>query len=109
MTGRKIYKLSNNMITACTEEEIQQDIALEHISLDLEEFMPHEDFIKVFRLARLLEPVKDLFDDVKVQVGIAYCSHLGYEMTDKEYTSAIKVWSERFEDVDDDELDGWVD
>ena len=77
-------------------------------SEDFEVLIPHEDFVKIFRLARLLNTLDQYnFADIEVIVG-AYTKHLGYDLDNKELWDGILVWAERFDDIDDEDIEEWL-
>lgn len=77
-------------------------------SEDFEVLIPHEDFVKIFRLARLLNTL-DQYDATAIEVIVgAYTKHLGYDLTDKELWDGILVWAERLDDSDDEDIEDWL-
>lgn len=75
---------------------------------DLEVIIPHEDFTKIFRLARMINSIDQYtYQDVEV-ITLAYCNQLGYELTENELWNGILVWVERFEDADDEDIEPWI-
>lgn len=75
---------------------------------DFDVLIPHEDFIKIFRLARLLNTL-DQYDYNAIQVIVgAYCKHLGYELDSKDLWDGILVWVERLDDADDEDIEDWL-
>lgn len=109
----KLYKHNCNITFVPGRDE---DQALERYNMnednttseDFEVVIPHEDFVKIFRLARLLNTL-DQYDYRAIEVIVdAYCKHLGYTLTNKDLWDGILVWAERFDDVDDEDIEEWL-
>jgi len=77
-------------------------------SNDFVVLIPHEDFIKIFRLARTLNSI-DQYTAENVQALVeAYAKQLGYNLSQSDLWHGILKWSERFMDVDDEEIEEWL-
>lgn len=109
---RYTHKTSVVPATNCEGAMERYDINMQAVSpieaKDFEVIIEHEDFIKIFRLARLLTSI-DQYDATDVQtLTSAYVNHLGYNLTEDELWDGILVWAERFDDVDDEEIEDWI-
>ena len=109
----KLYKHNSN-ITVVPGRNTDQ--ALDRYNMhednttseDFEVLIPHEDFVKIFRLARLLNTL-DQYDYKDTEVIVeTYTKHLGYDLTNKELWDGILVWAERFDDADDEDIEDWL-
>lgn len=70
--------------------------------------VPHEDFIKIFRLARTLYAI-DQYTAENVQALVeAYTKQLGYELSESDLWHGILKWAERFTDMDDEDIEDWI-
>lgn len=85
--------------------EIDEDVPDEK---DFVVLIPHEDFIKIFRLARTLNSI-DQYTVENVQALVeAYAKQLGYNLSQSDLWHGILKWAERFMDVDDEEIEEWL-
>ena len=86
--------------------EIDSNIAMN--KSDFEVLICHEDFVKLFRLARTLSNI-DQYDcnDIEALVD-AYAKKLGYSLTPSELWHGILKWVERFSDTDDEDIEDWL-
>lgn len=109
----KLYKHNYNISVVPAGDKVQ---ALDRYQMnednttseDFEVLIPHEDFVKIFRLARLLNTLDQYnCNDIEAIVG-AYTKHLGYELSDKELWDGILVWAERLDDADDEDIEEWL-
>lgn len=112
----KLYKFNYPfVIPARTEEEardkLMDKLRNEDITIDPDRLncvIGHEDFIKIFRLVRLLNSMEQYeFEHIKAIVG-AYTKSLGYYLTDDELWEGILIWGERFDDTDDEDIEDWI-
>lgn len=88
-----------DMATECHEELCEQDF---------EVVIDHVDFIKIFRLARMLDSIEQ-YDCKDIEVIVhAYVKRLGYELTVQELHDGILNWVERLSDLDDEEVEEWI-
>lgn len=70
--------------------------------------IPHEDFIKIFRLARTLNAI-DQYTAENVQALVeAYAKQLGYSLSESDLWHGILKWVERFTDIDDEDIEDWL-
>jgi hypothetical protein len=70
--------------------------------------IPHEDFIKIFRLARTLNSI-DQYTAENVRALVeAYAKQLGYQLSPSDLWCGILKWAERFSDVDDEDIEEWM-
>lgn len=70
--------------------------------------VPHEDFIKIFRLARTLNAI-DQYTAENVQALVeAYAKQLGYNLSQSDLWHGILKWAERFTDMDDEDIEDWL-
>lgn len=77
-------------------------------SNDFVVLIPHEDFIKIFRLARTLNSIDQYTaEDVQTLVE-AYAKQLGYNLSQSDLWHGILKWSERFMEVSDEEIEDWL-
>lgn len=75
---------------------------------DFTVLVPHEDFIKMFRLSRTLYSI-DQYTAENVQALVeAYAKQLGYQLSPSDLWHGILKWAERFMDVDDEEIEEWL-
>lgn len=75
---------------------------------DFTVLVPHEDFIKIFRLARTLNSI-DQYTAENVEALVeAYAKQLGYQLSPHDLWHGILKWAERFMDVDDEEIEEWL-
>lgn len=109
----KLYKHNCNIRVVPGKDEEQ---ALDRYQMnednttseDFEVLIPHEDFVKIFRLARLLNTLDQYnYGDIEVIVS-AYTKHLGYDLDSNELWDGILVWAERFDDTDDEDIEEWL-
>ena len=77
-------------------------------SNDFVVLIPHEDFIKIFRLARTLNSI-DQYTAENVQALVeAYAKQLGYNLSQSDLWHGILKWAERFLEGDDEEVEDWL-
>ena len=75
---------------------------------DFEVIIEHEDFVRIFRFARMLSTTDQYnWSDVETLTA-SYVEHLGYQLSKEELREGILVWVERFDDVDDEEIEDWI-
>lgn len=75
---------------------------------DFEVIIEHEDFVRIFRFARMLSTADQYnWSDVETLTA-SYVEHLGYQLSKEELWEGILVWVERFDDVDDEEIEDWI-
>lgn len=75
---------------------------------DFSVLVPHEDFIKIFRLARTLYEIEQYTaEDVEVLVE-AYSKNLGYNLSKSDLWYGILLWAERLMDMDDEDIEDWL-
>lgn len=75
---------------------------------DFTVLVPHEDFIKMFRLSRTLYSI-DQYTAENVEALVeAYAKQLGYQLSPSDLWHGILKWAERFMDVDDEEIEEWL-
>lgn len=87
-----------------TELEIAKDVCKE----DFNVLIPHEDYIKAFRLARTLYARTQYnVDDVEVLVD-AYVRKLGYSLSPSDLWHGILKWAERLTEMADEDIDLWI-
>jgi hypothetical protein len=111
----KLYKLSViSSFPGRTEEEAKERFA-EHlgvsnidVELTVEEVVPHENFIQIFRLARYLDSVDQYTYEQKIAIVKAYAGSLGYNLTDDQVGEGIITWAERLSDMDDEDIEEWL-
>ena len=73
-----------------------------------EVIIEHNDFVKIFRLARLLNRIEHFsFEDIEIIVS-EYVKRLGYSLSSAELWHGILCWAERFDDVDDEDIEDWI-
>ena len=75
---------------------------------DFELVVPHEDFIRLFRLARTLVDNDQYTSDNISSILLGYALSLGYNLTLEEVIEGIVVWAERFIDMDDEDIEDWI-
>ena len=70
--------------------------------------VPHEDFIKIYRLARTLNAI-DQYTAENVQALVeAYAKQLGYNLSQSDLWHGVLKWAERFTDMDDEDIEDWL-
>jgi len=77
-------------------------------SLTVHEIVPHEDFIKLFRLGRILDKIDQFSTFETISLVTEYAKLLGYILTVDEVSEGIIAWCERLEDIPDEELEDWL-
>lgn len=75
---------------------------------DLEVIIPHEDFIKIFRLARMLNSIDQYTYENVETITLTYAKQLGYDLSSTDLWNGILVWVERFEDANDEDIECWI-
>lgn len=75
---------------------------------DFTVLIPHEDFIKIFRLARTLNSIDQYTAEIVEALVEAYAKQLGYQLSPYDLWHGILKWAERFMDVDDEEIEEWL-
>lgn len=75
---------------------------------DFELLVPHEDFIKLFRLARTLDQQPQYTAEDIIALVDAYAKKLGYTLTESDIWHGIVKWSERLSDSDDEDIEDWL-
>ena len=109
----KLYRFKYPfVIPARSEEEARdklmdklrnEDIAIEPDRINC--VIGHSDFIKIFRLVRLLNSIEQYeFEHIRAIVN-AYVISLGYYLTEDELWEGILIWGERFDDTDDEDIE----
>ena len=75
---------------------------------DFEILVPHQDFVKLFRLARTLYDIEQYSaEDVETLVD-AYAKKLGYSLSSSDLWHGILKWVERFDDFGDEDIEDWL-
>ena len=75
---------------------------------DFTVLVPHEDFIKIFRLSRTLYSI-DQYTVENVQALVeAYAKQLGYQLSPSDLWHGILKWAERLADTEDEEIEDWL-
>ena len=108
----KLYKHINNISVVPGRNEAQAIDAYnmneENTSTDdFEVIIPHEDFIKIFRLARKLNTLLNDYSAME-NIVASYTRYLGYDLDSKELWDGILVWVERFDEIDDEDIEDWL-
>ena len=88
--------------------DMEMDCRIPSQEKDFEVVVPHEDFIKLFRLARLLGDIEHFTSDQIGAIVETYAKQLGYNLTTDEIFHGIIHWSERFADMDDEDIENWL-
>lgn len=75
---------------------------------DFKLLVPHEDFVKLFRLARTLYEVDQYTpEDISTLVS-TYANILGYTLSNSDIWHGILKWAERLSDSDDEDIEDWL-
>lgn len=70
--------------------------------------VPHQDFVKLFRLARTLVEYDQYTPEDVTSLISTYAKNLGYTLSDSDIWHGIVKWAERFIDIDDEEIEDWL-
>lgn len=108
------YKYAISVAPGKCEEEASERLDAEMDSssailyTDFEVLVTHEDFVKLFRLARMLDSIDQFTSEDIEPIVQAYAKKLGYELTDSELWHGVLKWVERFSDTDDEVIEDWL-
>lgn len=74
----------------------------------VELIIPHEDFVRIFRLCRTLMADEAYESDAVTALTQAYAHYLGYRISEQETWDGFVCYAERFADDDDEDIEGWL-
>ena len=75
---------------------------------EVELVIPHEDFVRIFRLCRTLMADEAYDSDAVAALTQAYAHYLGYHISEQETWDGFVCYAERFSDDADEDIEEWL-